>query len=404
MGKRSRPALIRWLAFGVCILHATAARSDDAGVPAVPAAEAKVPPADEATPVAPSACQADMIEVDGEFCPYLDQVCIKRPQAMSYRCSEYRAPSGNCQTGTTHKHFCIDKYEWPNKAGEEPAVMKSWYEARDACQGIGKRLCTQDEWTLACEGPEHLPYPYGYSRDATACNIDKDAIQVDESALKRPDKRAAEVARLWQGEASGSRASCKSPFGVYDMTGNVDEWTVNETGNPHNSALKGGYWSWVRGRCRAVTAGHDEGFRYYQIGWRCCANPGASTSAAPSASPPATASAPPPPPPPASAVTPVPVAPAPPPPPPRVAAPAPPPPPKVADDRPRDVVKGPQKGALGIPANAAGHRVFVDGRVVASSPGTVVVDCGTHTIKIGHDGREQILDVPCGGRISVAYP
>jgi hypothetical protein len=66
-----------------------------------------------------------MIEVDGTFCPFLDQVCIKRPQAMSYRCSEYRAPSGNCQTGTSHKHFCIDKYEWPNRAGEEPVVMKS---------------------------------------------------------------------------------------------------------------------------------------------------------------------------------------------------------------------------------------------------------------------------------------
>ncbi len=340
-----------------------------------------------------------MIEVEGAFCPFLDQICIKRPTAMSYRCSEYRAPSGSCQTGTSQKHFCIDKYEWPNKAGEEPVVMKNWYEARDACQSIGKRLCTQDEWTLACEGPEHLPYPYGYTRDATACNIDKDAIQVNESALKRPDKRAAEVARLWQGEASGSRPNCKSPFGVFDMTGNVDEWTVNETGNPHNSALKGGYWSWVRGRCRAVTAGHDEGFRYYQIGWRCCAGAGASTSAPSASPPPAPVPAPPP-------VAPVPVAPAPAPLPvvPPAAPAPPPPPPRVVDDRPRDTVKGPQKGALALPANAAGHRVFVDGKVVPSALGTAVVDCGTHTVKIGHDGRDQVIDVPCGGRARVAYP
>ena len=314
-----------------------------------------------------------MLEVEGSFCPFLDQICIKRPLAMSYRCSEYRAPSGDCQTGTSQKRFCIDKYEWPNKAGEEPVVMKSWYEARDACQSIGKRLCTQDEWTLACEGPEHLPYPYGYTRDATACNIDKDAIQVNEDALKRPDRRAAEVARLWQGEASGSRPNCKSPFGVFDMTGNVDEWTVNETGNPHKSALKGGYWSWVRGRCRAVTAGHDEGFRYYQIGWRCCANAGAGTSA------PSTPVAPPPPPPP-------------------------PPPARVVDERPSDSAKGARKGALALPANAAGHRVFIDGKVVASALGTAVVDCGTHTVKIGHDGRDQVIDVPCGGRVRIPYP
>jgi sulfatase modifying factor 1 len=358
---------IRGMALAACILHATAARSDDAGtVAAEPLAVAEAP-----APAKTTACQDDMIEVEGTFCPYLDQTCIKRPQQMSYRCSEYRAPSGTCQSATAQKHFCIDKYEWPNKVGEAPHVMKSWYDARDACQGIGKRLCTQDEWTLACEGPEHLPYPYGYARDATACNIDKPAIGVDEGALKRPDKRAAELARLWQGEPSGSREKCVSPFGVHDMTGNVDEWTVNETGRPHQSALKGGYWSWVRGRCRAVTEGHEEGFKYYQIGWRCCANP--ASPANPHAAPPPT---------------------------PTMPAPA---PARTRDVAP-DAVNGPQKGAISVPASAAGHRVFVDGRVTPSSLGNVVVDCGPHTVRVGHDGRDQPVDVPCGGRTSVAYP
>src|SRR3954468_23053716 len=222
---RPRPTLLRGVALVACILHVTAARSDGVG------ARVERSSIGEAAPLAQSktsACAADMIEVEGTFCPFLDQVCIKRPLAMSYRCSEYRSPSGSCQTGTSSKHFCIDNYEWPNKAGETPVVMKNWYEARDACQSVGKRLCSQDEWTLACEGPEHLPYPYGYARDANACNIDKPAIQFDENALKRPDKRDAEAARLWQGEPSGAREKCVSPFGVHDMTGNVDEWTLNE--------------------------------------------------------------------------------------------------------------------------------------------------------------------------------
>ena len=74
---------------------------------------------------------------------------------------------------------------------------------------------------------------------------------------------------------------CVSPFGVHDMVGNVDEWVVNEKGKPHHSGLKGGYWSWVRGRCRPLTDGHEEDFRYYQIGFRCCGDvPNAPSAAA----------------------------------------------------------------------------------------------------------------------------
>ena len=89
-------------------------------------------------------------------------------------------------------------------------------------------------------------------------------------------------------------------------------------------------------------------------------------------------------------------------PPPPVAAPPPPPPPR--DDRARDVVRGPQKGGIAVPPRAGEHRVFVDGRVAGTSPGTFVIDCGPHTIKIGHDGREQSIDVPCGGRIDIPFP
>ena len=58
------------------------------------------------------------------------------------------------------------------------------------------------------------------------------------------------------------------------MTGNVDEWVVNEGGHPYKSGLKGGYWGPVRDRCRPMTVAHNELFEFYQIGFRCCGESG----------------------------------------------------------------------------------------------------------------------------------
>ncbi|MBX3209171.1 MAG: SUMF1/EgtB/PvdO family nonheme iron enzyme [Labilithrix sp.] len=215
-----------------------------------------------------------MVEIAGSYCPELVQRCVRWLKTAAggvERCATF-APSSACKTATKKKHYCIDRYEYPNKRGELPVVMKTWTEARETCRAAGKRLCGESEWTLACEGDRRLPYPYGRRRDAKACNIDKPLPQVDEKALADPKRSAAEAARLWQGEPSGSRAGCVSPYGVFDMTGNVDEWVVNERGKPFKSGSKGGYWGPVRARCRPMTTAHGETFPFYQTGFRCCAD------------------------------------------------------------------------------------------------------------------------------------
>jgi formylglycine-generating enzyme len=222
-----------------------------------------------------SPCPSDMVEVSGDYCPALEQPCRrwmpKEPHAPP-RCAEF-APTGPCRSPIEKKHFCIDTFEFPNERGARPAVMKTFEQAEASCAALGKRLCGDREWTLACEGPARLPYPYGTKRDATACNIDKAREAVNSKAFKNPRTRAAEVKRLWQGEESGARAECVSPYGVFDMTGNVDEWVTNERGTPHKSGLKGGYWGRVRNRCRPMTTAHGERFAFYQTGFRCCADP-----------------------------------------------------------------------------------------------------------------------------------
>lgn len=169
--------------------------------------------------------------------------------------------------------FCIDRFEHPNEKGAYPVIATSFLEATALCGAQGKRLCTEDEWTFACEGSDALPYPYGFDRDDDACVIDRRNPAFDEHALRDrdADRFARELDRLWQGETSGARPRCRSPFGVYDMTGNVDEWTVSVRATGRRSIMKGGYWGRIRARCRPSTRAHGEDFVFYQQGFRCCA-------------------------------------------------------------------------------------------------------------------------------------
>jgi sulfatase modifying factor 1 len=169
--------------------------------------------------------------------------------------------------------FCIDRFEYPNRKGEYPVIYVDWNESNKFCESEGKRLCTEDEWTFACEGEEALPYPYGYDRDKDACLVDKPWRWFDPAAYgSRKDALIRELDHLWQGVPAGSLPKCRSPFGVYDMTGNVDEYTrsTSPVGSP--AILKGGYWGPVRTRCRPTTRAHGPQHAFYQQGFRCCRN------------------------------------------------------------------------------------------------------------------------------------
>ncbi|HEY3820160.1 MAG TPA: SUMF1/EgtB/PvdO family nonheme iron enzyme [Polyangiaceae bacterium] len=234
-------------------------------------------------------CGAGMVEVRGEMLDegsgYFDVVeALQRNTCVDWitrtfpeRCARFdqgRWRSVSANLPRRSMHFCIDRFEYPNLRGAFPWIMVDWNEARAICGREGKRLCTEAEWTFACEGEQASPYPYGYERDARACVIDRTWRAYKAGALFPRDTQAAraELDRLWQGEASGARALCRSPFGVYDMTGNVDEWTTSIVPGERPSILKGGYWGPVRTRCRPSTRAHGPDFSFYQQGLRCCAD------------------------------------------------------------------------------------------------------------------------------------
>ncbi len=212
------------------------------------------------------ACAEGMVEVQGDMKLDSDRGTIEALQSAACvawisrefpeRCARFDRDTWRETSRALPSrgmHFCIDRFEYPDRKGDYPIIAVTWREAVGLCEQRGRRLCTEDEWTFACEGEEALPYANGYTRDATACVIDRTWRRVDETMLVSRDRATAlsEVDYLWQGEASGANPRCRSPFGVYDMTG---------------------YWGPVRTRCRPSTRAHDEDFYFYQQGFRCCAD------------------------------------------------------------------------------------------------------------------------------------
>lgn len=220
-------------------------------------------------------CPHGMVLVEGEYCPSVAHRCLDYLSVDRDRCAEY-AEGHRCFGKPVSMRFCIDRFEYPNVSGVKPMVAVSYRAAEQKCAEQGKRLCTATEWTLACEGPERLPYPTGRRRDENACNYDKPYRFPNNDAYANPRTREAEIKRLDQRAASGEMAECVSAYGVHDMTGNVDEWVLNQDGKvdarPYRSGLKGGYWGPVRNRCRPMTLDHNEWHSGYQIGFRCCAD------------------------------------------------------------------------------------------------------------------------------------
>ncbi|MFQ5559589.1 MAG: formylglycine-generating enzyme family protein, partial [Nitrospinota bacterium] len=127
------------------------------------------------------------------------------------------------------KDFMIDKYEVTNgeyskfcKAtkhqfpavwvrGEIPEGRENfpvnnitWFDASEYCSWLKKRLPKEEEWEKAARGSVGRRYPWGDEFDIKKANVN-----------------------LGDTLAVGSMPEDRSEYGVYDMAGNVMEWTVS---------------------------------------------------------------------------------------------------------------------------------------------------------------------------------
>ncbi|MGE0321298.1 MAG: SUMF1/EgtB/PvdO family nonheme iron enzyme [Polyangiaceae bacterium] len=195
---------------------------------------------------------------------------------------------------------CMDRYEAPNVEGELPLVMFNFDEADAWCARHQKRLCYDDEWAFTCGGPNAYKYPYGDTQQPGVCNDAKiwkvynqtllngwpytfdasgydtlEALFAGVSQVSASAKAAADhVRELYQAEAAGTYPACTGVASVRDLTGSVEEWTRRRDGgqSQFHGNLKGRYWADTR-TCQNDIKSHGDGFRFYEIGFRCCLEP-----------------------------------------------------------------------------------------------------------------------------------
>jgi formylglycine-generating enzyme required for sulfatase activity len=151
---------------------------------------------------------------------------------------------------------------------DHPMVLVTWFGARAYCQFYGWRLPTDTEWEKAARGTNGRPFPWGDQASPRHANYyhSQDPFEPDPAAVG-----GTTPVGFFNGQTTAGYATldAASPYGLYDMAGNVWQWTADVHPGTHDRSLRGGskdtyafnLRAWTRNSAPPDYASPGAGFR-----------------------------------------------------------------------------------------------------------------------------------------------
>jgi formylglycine-generating enzyme required for sulfatase activity len=162
------------------------------------------------------------------------------------------------------------------QAGYEnhPMSMVTWFGAKAYCDFYDWRLPTEVEWEKAARGEDARPFPWGESIEPNNANYysSHDIFEKIVGGLGDTTPVGFFNGHRYEGYQT---IDSPSPYGLYDMAGNVWQWAGNVYENQHYRYMRGGSKDNYAYNLRVWTR-NSAGPDYYSpgVGFRCLRDPG----------------------------------------------------------------------------------------------------------------------------------
>jgi formylglycine-generating enzyme required for sulfatase activity len=195
---------------------------------------------------------------------YLDAFWIDQTEvtnAMYARC----VADGGCTPPSSPRSSTRSSYYGNSEFDDYPVIYVNWNQANVYCDWAGRSLPTEAQWEKAARGTDGRRYPWGESISCNQANY---------------RNCAGDTTKV------GSYLDGVSPYGMYDMAGNVWEWVndwydssyyqTSPSSNPQGPTsgqfrvLRGGSWSVIVSGVRSVVRSWDDpSVTLSDFGFRC---------------------------------------------------------------------------------------------------------------------------------------